>query len=108
MRVSGGLDGALAMHPAGDFLYTADNGKVSVWQIETGIGALDLLHSTAVETDSETGDAREIVLAADGSGLVALTSRGILRMEVDPSSGRLSNPDVVVPMLAARCIATYR
>ena len=108
MRVSGGLDGALAMHPAGDFLYTAGNGKVSLWQIETGTGALDLLHSTAVEADSETGDAREMVLAADGSGLVALTSRGILRMEVDPRSGRLSNPDVVVPMLAARCIATYR
>ena len=111
-RAGGGLgralSGALAMHPAGDFLYTADNGKVSVWRIETGTGALDLLHTTVVDADQEIDDTREMVLQADGSGIVALTSREILRMEVDPRNGRLSGPEVVASLPGARCIATYR
>lgn len=91
---------ALAMHPTGDFLYTAGGGLVIAWRIEPTTGALRSVHSQGI-----LGDIHGMTVSSDGRQLLALTSRGILEIGVDTDSGHLAEPVLAVPVSGARSIA---
>lgn len=91
---------ALAMHPAGDFLYTAGGGVVTAWRIEPAIGALHSVQSRGI-----SGNIHGMTVHSDGRQLMALTSKGILEIGVDTDSGHLAEPALAVPVSGARSIA---
>ena len=91
---------ALAMHPAGDFLYAAGGGVVTAWRIEPATGTLRKVHSREI-SDNIDG----MTVRSDGRQLMALTSKGILEIGVDTGSGHLAEPALAVPVSGARSIA---
>ena len=91
---------ALAMHPSGDFLYTAGGGLLTAWRIEPATVALRGIHSREIR-----GDIHGMMVRSDGRRLLALTSRGILEIGVDTGSGRLAEPALAVPVSGVRSIA---
>ena len=91
---------ALAMHPAGDFLYAAGGGVVIAWRIEPATGTLRKVHSREI-SDNIDG----MTVRSDGRQLMALTSKGILEIGVDTGSGHLAEPALAVPVSGARSIA---
>ncbi len=96
----GEYDDALAMHPAGDFLYTAGGGLVTAWRIEPATGTLHRVESRGI-----SGNIHGMTVRSDGRRLLALTSKGILEIGVDTGSGHLAEPALAVPMSGARSIA---
>jgi 6-phosphogluconolactonase (cycloisomerase 2 family) len=100
-HMQGTFGDALAIHPQGDFLYSSHNGKLSVWQIQSETGALHPLQSIELSVD----DVRGISALPDGSNILALTSSGIQRFDVDAISGCLTNSVIVAPISGARSIA---
>jgi 6-phosphogluconolactonase len=91
---------ALAMHPAGDFLYTAGGGVLTAWRIEPATGTL-----RSVQSHEISGNIHGMTVRSDGRQLLALTSKGILEIGVDTGSGRLAKPALAVPVSGARSIA---
>jgi len=75
---------AMAMHPSGKMLYTAQGDGVRAWRI-SGSGALRALPAADVA-------ARALSLSADGGSLLALSHDSVVRMEINPGSGALAAP----------------
>jgi 6-phosphogluconolactonase len=101
MRAQGGFGEALAMHPTGNFLYSASKGEVTVWRVEVATAALQKMQSQYVETD----EVRGLSLLADGSSISVLTSNGVLRLDIGANSGYLGNPVLVASVPQVRSIA---
>jgi 6-phosphogluconolactonase len=86
--------GALMVHSSGRFLYTSggvnaeERGGVGVWHIDSLTGALTWMDMWT----AGVGAAVPIALMADGSGLLILSQENVIRLRVDSSSGRLSDP----------------
>jgi 6-phosphogluconolactonase (cycloisomerase 2 family) len=99
----GGFRDALAIHPDGEFLFTAGSGEVSSWRIESTTGGLCKIQSHDV-TSYGKGKVFAITVMPDGSGITALTDHAILGMQVNKISGRISQPSPVVPVFGARSI----
>jgi len=91
---------ALAMHPAGDFLYTAGGSVVTAWRIEPAKGVLRKIHSQEI-----SGNIHRMTVRSDGRQLLALASRGVLKIEIDTRGVHLTEPVLSVPVSGARCIA---
>ena len=91
---------AMAIHPTGDFLYTAGGGVMTAWRIEPATGVLRKVYSQEI-----SGNIHEMTMCSDGRQLMALTSKGILDIGVDTASGCLAEPLLAVPVSGARCIA---
>lgn len=101
-HVHGEFGDALAMHPAGDFLYTAGGGAVTAWRIELATGALRKVHSIGSEF---LGQINGMTVRSDGRRLMILTAQGAVAMDVNAISGRLGEAVLAAPALEARCIA---
>jgi 6-phosphogluconolactonase len=101
LRIGGGYRNALAIHPAGDFLYASGGGEVTVWRIEAVTGALTKLQCRSVAVD----EVHAVTVLSDGSAVVVLTPEGVRRMHVDAASGRLSQAALVASVPGARSIA---
>jgi len=99
-QARGDYGDALAMHSAGDFLYTAGGGAITAWRIELTTGALRRVHSRGV-----SGGIHGMTVRSDGRQLMVLTSKGILEIGLDTDSGRLAKPALAVLVSRARSIA---
>jgi len=75
---------AMAMHPSGDALYTAQGDGVRAWRIASD-GALRALPAANVA-------ARALHVTADGKSLLALSGNSVVRMKIDPVGGALAAP----------------
>ena len=93
---------AMAMDPAGRFLYTASRDVVAIWRIESANGALYKLDSRDV---GSIGDVHGLTFHPDGLRLVLLTDLGIAEMTATESS-RLGKPALVAPVAGVRCVVT--
>jgi 6-phosphogluconolactonase len=91
----------LAIHPTGNFLYTAGGGEVTAWRIDIATGALQSVQRRNTGTDKVRG----MMVLPDRHELLTLTAQGILRMDVDAETGRIGKPIRVVGAAGARCIA---
>jgi 6-phosphogluconolactonase (cycloisomerase 2 family) len=83
----------MAMHPSGEFLYTAHRSGskgITVWQTNSITGALRLVQHEGDEFQS----LQAMAMAPDGSSLLALSrkSESVIRWRVDRGSGRLTEP----------------
>jgi len=101
-HVHGEFGDALAMHPAGDFLYAAGGDMVTAWRIEPVTGALRVVHSQRV---GSLGTIDGMTARSDGHRLLMVTAQGIVGMDVDAVSGRLGEAGLAVPVQRARYIA---
>jgi 6-phosphogluconolactonase (cycloisomerase 2 family) len=95
----------MAMHPSGRFLYTAsrDAEGVTVWRIDAFTGNL-----TPVQfADQGLHGARTMMMAANGESLVlaAREQNSVIRLQLDPSSGRIKGLASVAEVSAPVSIA---
>lgn len=86
----------MAMHPSGEFLYTAHrsgDGGVTVWQ-SNSTGALRLVQREGDGLQS----LHALTITPDGNELLTLNwkSGGVIRWRIDRESGRLTEPIQVV------------
>jgi 6-phosphogluconolactonase len=91
--------GALLIHPSGHFLYTshqsstssaaASNG-IAAWRIHSTTGALTPIHLW----NEGLRDMHAMTMLSDGTGLLVLSQKGdsVIRLRIDPVSGRLGEP----------------
>jgi 6-phosphogluconolactonase (cycloisomerase 2 family) len=91
-RNSRGEKGAvvMAMHPSGEFLYTAHRSEgdgIRVWRSNSRTGALRAVQHERNEFQS----LRAMTMAPDGSNLLALSPaiESVIRWHIDQRSGRL-------------------
>jgi 6-phosphogluconolactonase (cycloisomerase 2 family) len=80
----------MAMHPSGEFLYTAHRSEddgVRAWRSNSRTGALRLVQHEKNEFQS----LHAMTMAPDGSSLLALSRNieGVIRWRIDQRSGRL-------------------
>lgn len=101
---AGGCAEALAMHPSGHFLYTAGNGEIAAWSVDSSSGALNRVRSSNLALEPGTS-VYEMRVLPDGRALLVLTNLGVTRAEIDPHSGRLFNMTVAAVVPDARSIA---
>jgi 6-phosphogluconolactonase len=99
--VRGSFGDALAMRHSGDSLYAAGNGEVTVWRIDAATGTLERIQARSLEIDAEV---RKMCAFPDGHELVALTDRGVLRMDINTYTGMLNRPVLVASIPHARSI----
>ena len=100
-RTSGQFGSALALDAAADILYTAGRSEIGAWRFDAATGNLNKLHSIATGNNPVT----EILTMVDRREILAITPRGILRMDVDLESGQLGSPSLVASVDGARCCA---
>ncbi|MCU1226862.1 MAG: 6-phosphogluconolactonase [Edaphobacter sp.] len=91
--------GSLLIHPSGHFLYTAHQSStpsasasdgIAAWRIDSTTGAL-----TPIQLWTQgLRDTHAMTMLSDGEGLLVLSQRGdgVVRLRVDPASGRLGEP----------------
>jgi 6-phosphogluconolactonase (cycloisomerase 2 family) len=103
MSLRGGFGDALAIHPQGNFLYSADKDHLTVWR--TGRKASDFESTQSIDIRAEA--VREIVPLEDGSAVLTLASKGVVRRDAAPISGRLGSP-VLVAEVAEPCSLTMQ
>jgi 6-phosphogluconolactonase len=97
-----GAGEAMAMHPSGDFLYTAGKGQVTAWQINGLTGAFYSVQSRGIEREEAVC---EMCVQPQGHELVVLTGEGIQCMAIDPATGGLGAPVAVASAAGARSVA---
>ncbi len=90
VAAAAGETAALAMHPSGKALYTAQGDGVRAWRIASD-GALRALPAANVA-------ARALYMAANGKSLIALSHDAVMRMEINPATGALSAPAKVASL----------
>lgn len=96
----------MAMHPSGDFLYTAhrsgDEG-IRVWRTNSSTGALRVVQCEGDGLQS----LHAMTITPDGSSLLALSQKSgsVFRWSVDRGSGRLSQPVQVAKVPAPMSLA---
>ncbi len=102
-RVETGPGVSMALHPCGDFLYTADERRVRCWKVDAASGRL----AAARPQCESPGEIRAMVIENGGSALIALSDamQGVVRMPIDPLSGRLGPPVLVASAPGLRSIA---
>ena len=96
----------MAMHPSGDFLYTAHRSLgdgITVWQTNDTTGALRVLQRGCDGLQSLDA----MTMAPDGRSLLALNGicGSVVRWSVDPATGRLAAPVQVAAVPAPRSLA---
>jgi 6-phosphogluconolactonase (cycloisomerase 2 family) len=101
-QVHGEFADAMAMHPAGDFLYTAGVGAVTAWRVEPVTGTLGMVHSQRV---GSMGVADGMTVRSDGRQLLVMTAQGVVGMDVDAIGGRLGEPVLAASLPGVRSIA---
>jgi 6-phosphogluconolactonase len=104
-QIRGEFGGPLSIHPTGNFLYAVSKDEVTAWRIDNITGPLRPLQSRDIGNALEINDVRGMIILANGSQLAALTSDGIMTMQVDPVSGRLGGSSHLAFVPDARCIA---
>ncbi len=102
-RVETGAGVTMALNPSGEFLYTADETGVRCWQVNAANGRLAAARSQC----ESPGGVRAITIENGGSALIALsdTMQGVVRMVIDPLSGRLGRAMLVASAPGLRSIA---
>jgi 6-phosphogluconolactonase (cycloisomerase 2 family) len=80
----------MAMHPSGDFLYTAcrsENDGIRVWRSDSSTGALRVVQHERNESRS----LHAMMMAPDGNNLLGLSPGigGVIRWRIDQRSGRI-------------------
>lgn len=96
--IGGAFGDALAIHPSGDFLYSAAGEVLTAWRIDLESGGLNPVHSIAVEA------VRALLAAPDGLALFALTPRGVLRVEIAAVGGQRLYPQLTASISDTRSI----
>jgi 6-phosphogluconolactonase (cycloisomerase 2 family) len=104
MWIQGGVGEAFALHPRGDFLFTAGKGEITVWQIDGSSGALRCVQSRNLDPKL-TGSVHEMSVLPQERQLIALTGGGVLSMAIQPETGRLGAPVLIASAPEARSIA---
>jgi 6-phosphogluconolactonase len=99
--VRGDYAAALAIHPTGDFLYSAGSEEMTVWRIDPATGALTRVQSRSMET----GAVSVIMPLPNGREILALARNGIVQMKLDADSGHIGTPALVVSISGARSVA---
>jgi 6-phosphogluconolactonase len=75
---------SLAMHPAGETLYTAHGNGVRVWKISTA--------GMESRAEKECKQPSHLYVTPDGNTLLALTDEAVLGMNIDESGGVRARP----------------
>ena len=100
---------ALAMHPSGDFLFSAGRGGVTAWGIETGTGALRKLSERRLAIDEASAErhiaVHSLAPSAAGHSLVILSETGVQRMGFDFAHASLGEPAVMTSLSGAQSLA---
>lgn len=100
---------ALAMHPSGDFLFSAGRGGVTAWGIETGTGALRKLSERRLAIDEASAErhiaVHSLAPSAAGHSLVILSETGVQRMGFDSARASLGEPAVMTSLSGAQSLA---
>ena len=102
---------ALVMHPSGQFLYASNRklksdhpmaDSIAAFRIDPGNGALTLLQHWSEGLRFP----RALAMAPGGSHLYALSQKGdtILRLRIDPASGKLDQPVQVAQLPTPVCL----
>jgi 6-phosphogluconolactonase len=86
-----GTVAALAIHPAGETLYSSHGNGAQVWRILAN-GSLEPWLRV------DTVHARKLHVTEDGNGLLALCNDAVIRMEIDPATRSLATPVKVAPL----------
>jgi len=100
--IRGGVGEALAMHPSGEFLFTAGKGEIAAWQIDSSSGALRYVQSKNLDRKQSV---REMIVLPQRHQLAVLTDRGILSIAIEFETGRLGVPVLMASAPGARSIA---
>jgi 6-phosphogluconolactonase len=103
-RVEAGTKVTLALHPSGEFLYSADDQTgIRCWKVNAANGRL-----AAPRTRCESpGAVRAITVERDGSALIALSDalEGVVKAPIHSRSGQLGQPVLVASAPGLRSIA---
>jgi 6-phosphogluconolactonase len=96
----------MAIHPSGDFLYTAHRSGgegITVWRTNSSTGALRVIQHEGDGLQS----LHAMTMTPDGSSLLAISSKSgsVVRWRVDRGSGRLSQPVQVAKVPAPMSMA---
>lgn len=94
---------SLAVHPSGQFLYTASSSSLNAWRINTLTGELTLMQSTQQPLASPL----QMTLSPRGDSLFLLdeAGHGAFRGAVDQRSGQLGRLTQVAEVAKARSLA---
>jgi 6-phosphogluconolactonase len=99
----GDFGDALAIHPEGTFLYSSGNGVMTTWRIEPETGNIEPIQSMNIKDEA----VRKIIALHDGNAILTLTSKGIVRREIEAATGRLGSPVFVADVPDACSLAIY-
>jgi len=102
---------ALVMHPSGQFLYASNRRLKSDHPMADSIAAFRIDPSNGALTPLQHWSEglrfpRALAMAPGGSHLYALSQKGdtLLRLRIDPASGRLDQPVQVAQVPAPVCL----
>jgi 6-phosphogluconolactonase len=84
----GDFGDALAIHPEGTFLYSSGNSGMTAWRIDPETGSIEPIQSLNIRDEA----VRAIIAIHDGSAILTLTSKGIMRRDIEAWTGRLYDP----------------
>jgi hypothetical protein len=90
---------ALAIHPAGEMLYSSHGNGLQEWKILTD-GSLE--PSRAVDAVH----VHKLHVTKDGDSLLALNDDAVIRMKIDPATRMLASPVKVASLSNPISIAT--
>jgi 6-phosphogluconolactonase len=99
----GDFGDALAIHPEGTFLYSSGNGIMTAWRIDPETGSIQPIQSMDIRDEA----VHKIIALRDGNAILTLTSKGIVRREIEATTGRLGSPVFVADVPDACSLAIY-
>ena len=88
MTSCGDFGDALTIHPQGTFLYSSGNGVMTTWRIEPETGNIEPIQSMDIRGEAVS----KIIAIHDGSAILTLTSKGVMRRDIEARTGRLCDP----------------
>ena len=102
-QLHGSFCGPLTIHATSQTLFAAHQEGLIACTIDTESGTLHPAHHLHLTNLGDPLDIHNLISMRGSEALFAATSKGILRIEIDASTGRLSQTELVAP--AARSIA---
>ena len=103
-RVEGGAQVTVALHPSGEFLYSADDQTgIRCWKVNLANGTL----AAARPRCDSPGGVRAITVEHGGSALFALSDelKGVVKVPIHSRSGQLGQPVLAASAPGLRSIA---
>jgi 6-phosphogluconolactonase len=102
-HIEAGAGATMALHPSGEFLYTAADGTgIRGWKVDAATGRLTEAH----KRPESFGGVCAMTFEFKGAGLIVLSDamEGVVRLPIASGSGRLGQPELVASAPGLRSI----